>query len=246
MRMGNKLFVAIAVLLAACTDSGFATAKLAENCEYFDDSGASNTRAGVSSLLKELPESSAIVVCQTSRSVDGIFVLGPIHNRDGVSYFGSIYFEIPVSEHDNEINLVEFTADHEPIFRNTMMALGVGPKISHHESGFVETNSISVGTFKNLYNLWVSVIAAPKSRFRYLNTARLDDDSAVVFSEFIRSLNVDRSAKIRSLFFSGDDPLDPSPSFTVEISESARSWSIEFDVLDSKKVVLLSVVKLVE
>lgn len=86
-------------------------------------------------------------------------------------------------------------------------------------------------------------MAFPKKRHG-IDSSKLDGESEAAYSVFIKSLNEPQGWKIRSLGFRAGRVAEFSPRFLIEISANEREWAIEFDLVNSKKIMLLSVYEL--
>lgn len=239
-------------LFICFTTSSFAAPSYAQNCDYYDNQTAAASESGLQSLLLALPESSAIIICQPTRSVDGIFILYPIFNRNGVSFFRRSYFEVPSGSLENARN-VDDLLDDGFIRHNTMMALGANGEMSHKNLEFVETRLIPPGTFKRFYIKWKGYVDQPQNLRSSFDDSKLDSENKALYAELSQSLNDNPGSKIYSISF---DELDIAegdgrelrfyPRYIVIISTRTQMWRIDFDVPDSQRFMLLGVEKAIE
>jgi hypothetical protein len=246
MRITIKISIVIGGLIAGYVNSSSAALNVENGCEFYDSKTASTPYAGVTALLQTLPESSSVIMCNGERNVE-ISVLDPIDNRDGVSFYRRTYFEVSAGHFAKATNAKELLSGREP-FHLTIMALDPNSELTHQSEAIVKTDSLSVGTFKLLYNLWMEVFEDPEKLKLYFDVSSLADESKAQYEKFMQSLNSGTKAKIDYLQFQdlhladGDGiELEFFPRLVVNISTKNQWWEIDYDMLDNERYTLLNV-----
>lgn len=238
--------LAFTLIWIAMSNFCSAGAESKKDCAFYNSSSELDEKGAIAELLNQLPQFSSVVICPTAKRVDGIFVLSPIVRDSGVSYFVSAYFETPEAQSITPTDLVKLTAE-TPLVQSTMMALSADPIIDHSSKKFVETESISIGTFKYMFRLWQSVVEMPSRARNKLDISSLDVQGKSSYWKFIGSLKGSSgSAIIKSIVFSGNNMLEFPPRLSIEIESNQMAWRIDFDLTESKKVAIFEVAEQVE
>lgn len=246
MRMLVKLSILTVTVIAGYATSSLASSNAENGCKFYDSKTASPSHAGLQALLQSLPQSSSVIFCNGERNVE-ISILDPIDNRDGVSFYRRSYYELRADRFSEAASAKDMLSGRRN-FHRTMMALDPNLELTHQSEDIVRTNSISAGTFKILYNLWMEVIEDPQRLKNNFDTSNMDDESKARYEKLLQSLNNGTEAAIDYLEFQelrladGDGiDLEFFPRLVVNISIKSQWWKIDYDMLDCGRYTLLNV-----
>lgn len=210
-----------------------------DGCDVFSKTEIALAPSHATSLLTELPDGSKIVLCKKSGADGSLFVLGPITERDNVSFYSSEYFRIE-EEFIKKLDLEELSFE-EPATKNIMMAHAKSEGLSHFSDAFIETQFITIGTFKYIYTRWSSAINNSKQISKLVDVSILSENDLVQYELFKKSILAGKEWVIASIVFADIYIADSYPRLIIEFANGNQIFEIAFDITASGKLILLDV-----